>query len=79
MEIFIVIGIIENVYEEIIGGPSFKHSNRHVVKVFRSKENAKKFIEKSKLKKPKKEPFGDTSYYKGGYCDLEIESHYIEI
>jgi hypothetical protein len=32
----------------------------------------------NKLSKGKREPYGDTSYYRNGYYDLEIESWDVE-
>lgn len=75
MEIFIVIGTKENVYQDTIGGQFEPHPDKEIVKVFYDKDEAENFVQKSKLIKPKREPYGDTSYYRGGYIDMEIENH----
>ena len=69
MKVFIVVGSFE-----YYGAHGFK---KEIVKVFKSNEDAIKFIEKSKV--PVKSKSNRGNFYKGGYYDLEIESHHIEI
>jgi hypothetical protein len=76
--IFIVIGTKENVYQDKIGENFVEHPSKEIVKVFSKKEEAEKFIANRRLKKPERLSFGDTSYYKGGFLELEYEEHYIE-
>jgi hypothetical protein len=77
MTVYIVMGEIEGVYQDEIGGPFLSHPRKEIVKVFANQQTAKYFIDNCKLPKPKKERYGDTSYYKFGYCTMEIESHEI--
>ena len=65
MEIFIVIGTKENVYQDTIGGEFKPHPDKEIVEVFYDKDEAENFVQKSKLTKPKRERYGDTSYYRG--------------
>ena len=75
MIVYIVIGEVECVYQDEIGGPFVSHPKKEIVKVFANKQTAEYFVDNCKLSKPKKERYGDTSYYKFGYCTMEIESH----
>jgi len=78
MTVYVVIGEKENVYQDEIGGPFLPHPDKEIVKVFSDEENARKFVADNKLTKRKKERYGDTSYYRNGYYDLEIESWEVE-
>jgi len=78
MTVYIVIGERENVYQDTIGGEFLPHPDKEIVAVFSDSENAKKFVADNKLSKGKREPYGDTSYYRNGYYDLEIESWNVE-
>lgn len=78
MELFVVIGTKENVYQDKIGGQFLAHPDKEIVKIFSDENKAKNFIENSKLAKPKKVPYGDTSYYRGGYENMEIETRFLE-
>ena len=78
MTIYIVIGERENVYQDEIGGPFLPHSDKEIVKVFSDGESARKFVSDSKLTKGKRQPYGDTVYYRNGYYDMEIESWEVE-
>jgi hypothetical protein len=75
MIVYIVIGEVEGVYQDEIGGPFVSHPRKEIVKVFANKQTAEYFVDNCKLPKPIKERYGDTSYYKFGYYSLEIESH----
>jgi hypothetical protein len=75
MTVYIVIGEIEGVYQDEIGGPFVSHPRKEIIKVFANQQAAEYFVDNCKLSKPKKERYGDTSYYKFGYCTMEIESH----
>lgn len=72
--IYIVLGEREGVYQDKIGEAFITHPYKEVVKAFESYEEANKFILSQRLKKPKKMPHGDTSYYKNGFYDMEIQS-----
>lgn len=74
MTVYIVIGEKENVYQDEIDGPFVSHPDKEIVAVFSDGESARKFVTDNKLTKGKRERYGDTSYYKNGYYDLEIES-----
>jgi hypothetical protein len=78
MTVYVVIGERENVYQDEIGGPFVPHPDKEIVKVFSDGESARKFVADNKLSKRKREPYGDTSYYRNGYYDLEIESWEVE-
>jgi len=74
MNVYIVMGEIEGVYQDEIGGPFVSHPRKEIVKVFANKQTAEYFVENCKLSKPKKERYGDTSYYKFGYYDMDVET-----
>ncbi len=78
MKVYIVIGETKNVYQDKIGEEFVPHPDKEIVSVFYNNNDAKEFVANSKLAKPKKERYGDTSYYRGGYYNLEIESHEVE-
>jgi hypothetical protein len=78
MKVYVVLGTKENVYQDEIGGHFVPHPDKEVVKVFSSQESAENFIRNNKLNRPKKERYGDASYYKGGYCEMEIECAELE-
>ena len=78
MMVYIVIGEVEGVYQDEIGGPFLPHPRKEIVKVFSDGKSARKFVADSKLVMGKRQPYGDTSYYKNGYYDLEIESWDVE-
>ena len=46
--------------------------------VFAKQEDAENFVKNRKLKKSKRERYGDTFHYRGGYYELEIEDHEVE-
>ena len=78
MTVYIVIGEKENVYQDTIGGEFLSHPDKEIVRVFSSPDDARKFVSDNKLAKVKRERYGDTSYYRNGYYDLEIESWEVE-
>jgi hypothetical protein len=78
MNVYVVIGERENVYQDEIGGLFLPHPDKEIVKVFSDGESARKFVADSKLAKGKRQPYGDTSYYINGYYDMEIESWEVE-
>lgn len=78
MTVYIVIGTKENVYQDEIDGPFVSHPDKEIVKVFSNDDDARKFVADNKLANGKREPYGDTSYYRNGYYDLEIESREVE-
>lgn len=78
MNVYVVIGERENVYQDEIGGLFLPHPDKEIVKVFSDGESARKFVADSKLTKGKRQPYGDTSYYRNGYYDMEIESWEVE-
>jgi hypothetical protein len=78
MQVYIVIGTKENVYQETVGGEFLPHPDKQIIRVFSSGEHARQFVATSKLAKPTRKGYGDTSYYRGGYYDMEIESHIID-
>jgi hypothetical protein len=78
MEVYIVIGTKENVYQDVIGGEFLPHPDKEIVKVFSNGDDARKFVSDSKLAKGKRQPYGDTVYYRNGYYDLEVEIHSVE-
>lgn len=75
MIVYIVIGEKDNVYQDEIDGPFVSHPDKEIVRVFSKQQTAEYFIQECRLSKPKKDRYGDTSYYKFGYCTMEIESH----
>lgn len=77
MTVYIVMGEIEGVYQDEIGGPFVSHPRKEIVRVFSDKETAENWVKTCKLSKPRKDSYGDTSCYKFGYCTMEIESHEI--
>ena len=68
MTVYVVVGEIEGLYQD----------EKEIVRVFSSRETAEKFVKDSKLVKPLKYSYGDTSYYRFGYYDMEIESWDVE-
>lgn len=74
MTIYIVIGEKENVYQDEIDGPFVPHPDKEIVAVFSDGDRARQFVQDNKLIEGKRERYGDTSYYRNGYYDLEIES-----
>lgn len=78
MNIYVVVGEIEGVYQDEIGGPFVSHPRKEIVRVFSNKQTAEYFVQNCKLLKPKKERYGDTSYYKFGYYDMALESWEVE-
>jgi hypothetical protein len=78
MRVYIVLGTRENVHQDTIGGEFVAHPDKEIVEVFRTQEDAENFVKNSKLKKSKRERYGDTSHYKGGYYEMEIEDHEVE-
>jgi hypothetical protein len=78
MKVYIVIGTKENVFQDEIGGPFLHHPDKEIVQVFSDYANALKFVGYNKLAKGKRERYGDTSYYRNGYYDMEIESWEVE-
>lgn len=78
MIVYVVIGEKENVYQDEIGGPFLPHPDKEIVRVFRDGESARKFMADNKLSKGKRQPYGDTVYYRNGYYDMEIESWEVE-
>lgn len=79
MRVYIVIGTTESVYQDEIGGPFLPHPDKEIVEVFSNREDAENFVKNSKLKKPERRSYGDTSFYKGGYYELEIEDHEVRV
>lgn len=77
-KVYIVVGVRENVYQDRIGGDFSAHPSKEIVQVFCKEQDAKDFIESNRLAKPKRVSYGDTSYYKTGHLELEIEEHYIK-
>ena len=75
MKIFIVVGTKENVYQDTIGGDFTPHPDKEIVTVFADENKARNFLENAKLVKPKQKRYGNISYYRGGYYDMEIEEH----
>jgi len=79
MNVYVVIGTRENVYQERIGGEFAAHPDKEIVKIFSNEIAANDFVKNCKLKQPTRKPYGDTSYYKNGFYDLEIETHTVEL
>ena len=73
MTVYIVIGIRENVYQDEIGGPFISHPDKELVTGFYNQKDAEDYISRNKLAKAKKQSYGDTSYYKDGYYEMEIQ------
>ncbi len=78
MNVYIVVGTKENVFQDEIGGPFLPHPDKEIVQVFSDFSDATKFVSDNKLAKGKRERYGDTSYYRNGYYDLDIESWEVE-
>jgi len=78
MRVYIVIGTTEGVRQDEIGGAWTAHPDKEIVEVFAKQEDAENFVKNRKLKKPERRSFGDTSHYKGGYYELEIEDHEVK-
>jgi len=75
MNVYIVMGEIEGVYQDEIGGPFVSHPRKEIVRVFSDKEAAENWVKTCKLSKPRKDSYGDTSYYRFGYYNMDVESH----
>jgi hypothetical protein len=75
MTVYIVMGEIEGVYQDEIGGPFLSHPRKEIVRVFSDKETAENWVKTCKLSKPRKDSYGDTSYYRFGYYNMDVESH----
>lgn len=71
--IYIVIGTRENVYQDEIGGPFIPHPDKELVIGFYNQRDAENYISINKLEKVKKQLYGDTSYYKDGFYEMEIQ------
>lgn len=78
MKVYVVIGETENIYQDEIGGPFVPHPKKEIVRVFSSQEDAENFVGNMKLKEPQRMSYGDTSFYRGGYYEMEIEDHDVE-
>lgn len=78
MIVYVVVGEVEAVYQDEIDGAFLPHPRKEIVRVFSNKQTAEYFIQNCKLSKPKKERYGDTSYYKFGYYDMTLESWEVE-
>jgi hypothetical protein len=78
MTVYIVIGTKENVFQDIKDGEFLPHPDKEIVRVFANSDDAKQYVADNKLAKGKRERYGDTSYYRNGYYDLEIESWEVE-
>lgn len=78
MKVYVIIGIKENVYQDTIGGPFVEHPDKEIIKICSNLDDAINFVKLAKLSKGKRQPYGDTVYYRGGYYDMEIEEHEIE-
>ena len=78
MTVYVVIGERENVYQDTIGGEFLPHPDKEIVRVFSNDDDARKFVADNKLAKCKRQSYGDTSYYRNGYYDMEIESWEVE-
>ena len=76
--IYVVVGIRESVSQDCIGGPFLPHPTGEVVKAFVKEQDAYDYINNCRLKKPIKKSYGDTSYFKGGYYDMEYDSVTLE-
>jgi hypothetical protein len=77
--LYVVIGTTEQVYQEKIGEPFVSSFDKSIVEIFSDEQLAKDFIEINRLKKPQKQTYSGTKYFKNGYYELEIEPHYVEI
>lgn len=77
-KVYVVVGTTENVYQDEIGGEFLPHPSKEIVRIFKKEQDAEDFIKNSKLKNPERKSYGDTSYYKGGYYELESETHTVE-
>jgi len=78
MRVYIVLGAKENVYQDSIGTEFVAHPDKEIVEVFRTQRDAENFVRNRKLKKPEKISYGDTSFYKGGYYEMEIEDYEVQ-
>ena len=74
MTVYIVIGEKQNVYQDEVGGDFVPHQDKEIVAVFSDRESATNFVTDNKLAKSSQNRYGDISYYRNGYYDLEIES-----
>lgn len=74
---YVVIGTRENVAQKFIGGDFEVSYTKEIVNIFLDKGKAEQFIIDNKLKKPKKQTFAGTQYYKTGHYELELEEHSI--
>jgi hypothetical protein len=79
MTIYVVIGTKENVFQDIVGGEFVAHPDKEIVRIFCNDDKAREFVKSSKLVAGTRKSYGDTVYYSGGYYDMEIESHSVEI
>ena len=73
MTIYVILGTRECVSQDKIGEAFVPHPTKEVVTVFTSYEKANQYILAQRLKTPKRKSYSDTSYYKGGFYDMEIQ------
>jgi hypothetical protein len=73
MTIYVILGTRECVYQDRIDEAFVPHPTKEVVTAFTSYEKANQFLLTQHLKTPKHQSHGDTSYYKDGFYDMEIQ------
>jgi len=78
MTVYIIVGEIQEVSQEQIGGRFVTYNYDEIVRVFDSEEKATAFIESNRLKKPKKKNFSGIEYYKTGHYNLEIVQYSVD-
>ena len=76
-KVYVLIGEREEMSQTEIGGPFESSFSKEIVDIYSNKSDAEKFINSNILKKPIKERFVGTKYYKTGHYSLQIEEHYI--
>lgn len=72
--IYLVVGKMENVSQDGIGGEFKAHPSEEIVAAFYEEENAQKEIDKRLLKKEVHQSYGDSYWYRGGYYEMYIET-----
>lgn len=77
MKVYVIIGEREEVGQSRIGGNFESSFHKEIIAIYHNESEAKKFIDSNRLKKPKKQNFCGTKYYKTGHYSMEIEEHYI--
>jgi hypothetical protein len=75
---YVLIGTRNDVYQDKIGEPFEDHYTEEQVALFTSEKEAKEYIEKARLKHPKRQSFGDTITFKRNSLLMGYEYAHVE-